>query len=87
MYSGCIQRKTIILLIINFDRFNGITIRPHHLQEINVEVFAEQLAASLKSWKEEGRRGVWIKITSEQSDLIPIATKVSVLIVAISGFY
>ena len=33
-------------------------------------------AASLVAWQGEGRRGVWVKISLEQSELIPAAAKV-----------
>ena len=63
-------------LILNHDRFNGVTIRPNHLSEVNVDSFSQLLPVSLETWKQEGRRGVWIKIPTHQSELIPIATKV-----------
>lgn len=63
-------------LTLNLYRFNGVTIRPNHLSEVNVDSFSQLLPVSLETWKQEGRRGVWIKIPTDQSELIPIATKV-----------
>ena len=61
---------------LNHFRFNGVTIRPSHLSEVNVDSFSQLLSVSLETWKQDGRRGVWIKIPTHQSELIPIATKV-----------
>ena len=57
--------------------FNGVIIKPRHYGgEISVDEFRLRLTASLASYKEAGRRGVWLMIPLAQSELIPVAAKV-----------
>ncbi|MCH94870.1 nudix hydrolase 8-like, partial [Trifolium medium] len=37
--------------------------------------FASMLCLSLSHWKKKGKKGVWLKLPLEQSDLVPIAVK------------
>ena len=61
--------------------FNGVTVKRHHLEEIPDSLtFQERLESSLKTWKEEGRRGIWLQIPTEKADMIPVATKVDTTI-------
>jgi 8-oxo-dGTP pyrophosphatase MutT (NUDIX family) len=56
------------------DVFNGVTIGPEHLVDMTYERLKKQLPLALKTWLEEGKRGIWIKIPTNQSELISIAT-------------
>jgi hypothetical protein len=58
------------------DVFNGVTIGPEHLVDMTYERLKKQLPLALKTWLEEGKRGIWIKIPTNQSELISIATNV-----------
>ena len=61
--------------------FNGVTVKRHHLEEIPDSLtFQEKLESSLKTWKEEERRGIWLQIPTEKADMIPVATKVDTTI-------
>ena len=61
--------------------FNGVTVKRHHLEEIPDSLtFQKRLESSLKTWKEEGRRGIWLQIPTEKADMIPVATKVDTTI-------
>ena len=71
-YAFCNNRE----LQYYFIRFNGVNVRPGHLQGLDAASFQKKLIVSLKHWQSEGRRGIWIKIPTEQSELIPITTKV-----------
>lgn len=56
------------------DRFKGVTL------SICGEVFAKEefetlLISSLEQWRSEKKRGIWITVSSKQSDLIPVLTK------------
>ena len=62
----------------SYCRFNGINVRSHHIKDLDPDTFSKKLTMSLDLWKKEGRRGIWIKISIDQSDLIPVATKVGV---------
>ena len=39
------------------------------------------VAASLKLWRESGRRGAWLRIPVEKSHLIPVAVEVRITFV------
>ncbi len=52
-------------------------VKERHIGDISVEQFSERLKASLSAWREEGRRGVWLRIPIHQSDFIPVAVKVN----------
>ncbi len=51
-------------------------VKERHLGDISVDQFSERLKVSLSAWREEGMRGVWLRIPIHQSDFIPVAVKV-----------
>lgn len=55
------------------DQFGGIIIDSEQLPD-EADEFAERLRTSLSSWREEGRRLVWVKVPIQKAQLIPIAT-------------
>ncbi|XP_022754935.1 nudix hydrolase 8-like [Durio zibethinus] len=54
------------------DEYNGVIIDTECLPS-SANAFASVLRASLSNWKLKGKRGIWLKIISEQADLVPIA--------------
>lgn len=64
-------------VIVSCSSFSGVTIRPHHLLGVDRETFSRQLPLALATWEQEGKRGIWIKVPTEQAELIPVATNVS----------
>ncbi|XWS69964.1 hypothetical protein CRYUN_Cryun03dG0008600 [Craigia yunnanensis] len=54
------------------DEYNGVIIDTECLPS-SANAFASALRASLSNWKLKGKRGLWLKILSEQADLVPIA--------------
>ncbi|KAJ6856895.1 nudix hydrolase 8-like isoform X1 [Populus alba x Populus x berolinensis] len=56
------------------DEYDGVIIDPNKLPS-SANAFASALRAALSKWKFKGRKGIWLKILSEQVDLVPIAIK------------
>ncbi|KAE7998626.1 hypothetical protein FH972_003152 [Carpinus fangiana] len=54
------------------DEYDGVIINPESLPS-SANAFASALRASLSHWKLKGKKGVWLQILEEQSDLVPIA--------------
>ncbi|KAF8380565.1 hypothetical protein HHK36_028053 [Tetracentron sinense] len=56
------------------DEYEGVVVNPERLPS-NPNAFASILHSSLSHWKMKGKKGVWLKLPLEQSDLVPIAVK------------
>ncbi|XP_043718377.1 nudix hydrolase 8-like [Telopea speciosissima] len=56
------------------DEYEGIVVNSERLPS-NSRAFASILQSSLSRWKREGKKGVWLKLPVEQSELVPIAVK------------
>ncbi|XP_027065259.1 nudix hydrolase 8-like [Coffea arabica] len=54
------------------DDYNGIVIDSASLPS-SANAFAAALRASLSNWKAKGKKGIWLKLFHEQSELVPIA--------------
>ncbi|PIA64570.1 hypothetical protein AQUCO_00100208v1 [Aquilegia coerulea] len=62
------------LLVAYDDEYGGVIIEPECLPS-SANAFASILQASLFDWTLKGKKGVWLKILTEQADLVPIAIK------------
>eukprot|EP00898_Chlorokybus_atmophyticus_P001395 jgi/Chlat1/2256/Chrsp17S02569 len=51
------------------DKYNGVIITAEKLP-IDVEVFQSLAKQSLRHWREQGKRGVWLKIPKKKSQLV-----------------
>ncbi|KAF9602094.1 hypothetical protein IFM89_024861 [Coptis chinensis] len=56
------------------DEYEGVIIDPVCLPS-SANAFASLLQASLFEWRLKGKKGVWLRILTEQADLVPIAIK------------
>ncbi|RDX99397.1 Nudix hydrolase 8, partial [Mucuna pruriens] len=56
------------------DEYGGVVIDPDRLPS-NPYTFESVLRLSLFHWKKMGKKGIWLKLPLEQSDLVPIAVK------------
>ncbi|KAJ1391711.1 Nudix hydrolase 6-like [Sesbania bispinosa] len=56
------------------DMYEGVIIDSDRLPD-SPSTFASFLRFSLSHWKNMGKKGIWLKLLSEQSDLVPIAVK------------
>jgi 8-oxo-dGTP pyrophosphatase MutT (NUDIX family) len=56
------------------DMFGGIIVEADHLPG-DPELFRARLQLSLDTWRNEGRRLVWIDVPLHRAHLIPVATK------------
>ncbi|KAL8091266.1 nudix hydrolase 8-like isoform X1 [Apium graveolens] len=56
------------------DEYGGVVINPENLPS-NPSVFASVLRSSLSRWMLQGKKGVWLKLPLEKSELVPIAVK------------
>ncbi|KAK9102268.1 hypothetical protein Sjap_019522 [Stephania japonica] len=62
------------LLHAHDDEYGGVIIDPECLP-LSTFAFASMLSASIFNWKLNGKNGVWLKILTKQSDLIPVAIR------------
>ena len=68
--------------MLEHDTYNGVSLRLDHYSDGNnikdevlqPDSFRERLQASLKQWRQEGRKGIWIFVPNAQADLVSIAT-------------
>ncbi|KAL5999327.1 hypothetical protein ACLOJK_040787 [Asimina triloba] len=56
------------------DHYEGIVIDSERLP-FDANVFASSLHVSLAHWKSKGKKGVWLKLPLEHSELVPIAVE------------
>ncbi|KAL5728957.1 nudix (nucleoside diphosphate linked moiety X)-type motif 8 [Ranunculus cassubicifolius] len=56
------------------DEYGGVIIEAESLPS-SANAFASVLRASLFEWTLKGKKGIWLKILTEQADLVPIAIK------------
>ncbi|XP_057510614.1 nudix hydrolase 8-like isoform X2 [Actinidia eriantha] len=56
------------------DEYGGVVVNPERLPS-NPNIFASRLQLSLSQWKTKGKKGVWLKLPLERSELVPVAIK------------
>ncbi|KAE8702438.1 Nudix hydrolase 8 [Hibiscus syriacus] len=56
------------------DEYGGVIVDLERLPA-NPNVFASMLRFSVSHWKAKGKKGVWLKLPIEKSDLVPVAVK------------
>ncbi|KAF5203290.1 Nudix hydrolase, partial [Thalictrum thalictroides] len=56
------------------DNYEGIVVDPERLPS-NPNTFASRLQSSLAHWISKGKKGIWLKLPIERSELVPIAVK------------
>nr|CAD1844942.1 unnamed protein product [Ananas comosus var. bracteatus] len=56
------------------DQYGGIVINPDRLPR-DASAFANALQASLSLWNLLGKKGVWLKLPLDRSELVPVAVK------------
>ncbi|KAG4973046.1 hypothetical protein JHK87_029867 [Glycine soja] len=56
------------------DVYEGVVLDSDRLPD-NPSTFAANLRFSLSHWKKMGKKGIWLRLPSEQSDFVPIAIK------------
>ncbi|XP_028112384.1 nudix hydrolase 8-like [Camellia sinensis] len=54
------------------DEYGGVIVNPERLPP-HPKVFASRLHLSLSHWKTKGKKGVWLKLPLERSELVPLA--------------
>ena len=68
------DQTEIKLLTGNDDIYSGITVDPKLLAKTPT-LFEQQLEKSLAAWREAKRRGIWLSIPHDRTELIPVAQK------------
>lgn len=56
------------------DEYGGVIVDSERLPA-NSTVFASMLSFSISHWKSKGKKGIWLKLPVEKSDLVPVAIK------------
>ncbi|CAA6656618.1 unnamed protein product [Spirodela intermedia] len=72
-YKRPYTRKSYVLDAAD-DEYDGVIIDSERLPH-NPSIFASALQTSLFHWRLKGKKGVWLKLPLELSDLVPIAVK------------
>ncbi|CAN6456856.1 unnamed protein product [Victoria cruziana] len=67
-------KENLKLLESYDDEYGGLIVDPNSLPSCT-NAFAFVLRSSLSYWESKGKRGIWLKILAEQSDLVPVAVK------------
>ncbi|XP_028752705.1 nudix hydrolase 2-like [Neltuma alba] len=70
------ERKSIIsggLLNAVEDQHGGVIVNMN--KRLDSKVFSSMLHASISHWRQQGKKGVWIKLPIESSNLVEAATK------------
>lgn len=55
---------------LQYDHYNGVTIHLDQLPPESSDDFANLLRTSLQTWRQQGRRGIWMHIDKSQSDKV-----------------
>ncbi|MBA0852392.1 hypothetical protein Goshw_004756 [Gossypium schwendimanii] len=71
--SSLFSRKLRILDSFD-DEYGGVIVDSERLPA-NPNVFASMLSLSISHWKSKGKKGIWLKLPVEKSDLVPVAVK------------
>ncbi|CAK9173289.1 unnamed protein product [Ilex paraguariensis] len=71
--SNLYFRYTRVLEAID-DEYDGVIVNSERLPS-NSNVFATKLRSSLSHWRTKGKKGVWLKLPLEKSELVPVAVK------------
>ncbi|KAG7611854.1 unnamed protein product [Arabidopsis thaliana] len=72
LMSSAVKERS--LLDAYDDEYGGVIV-DHGKLPSNPYAFASMLRASLSDWRRKGKKGVWLKLPVEQSELVPIAIK------------
>ncbi|XP_011031938.1 PREDICTED: nudix hydrolase 8-like isoform X2 [Populus euphratica] len=56
------------------DEYGGVVVDQDRLP-VNPDAFAPMLQVSLSHWKMKGKKGIWLKLPLERSELVPVAVK------------
>ncbi|CAE5976084.1 unnamed protein product [Arabidopsis arenosa] len=65
------RAQQIPLLEGEIDNYDGVTVTM--VEPMDAEVFTESLRASLSHWREEGKKGIWIKLPLGLANLVEAA--------------
>ncbi|KAK8470242.1 hypothetical protein PHAVU_004G085676 [Phaseolus vulgaris] len=68
-----VSRKGIKTLRAVEDQHGGVIVNVE--ESMDSSVFASLLKASISQWREQGKKGVWIKLAKEHSNLVDSAVK------------
>jgi hypothetical protein len=68
------KSEEVTLLTGNGDIFSGVTVDQKLLAKTPA-LFERQLEQSLVAWRQAKRRGIWLSIPHDRTELIPIAQK------------
>ncbi|CAL9222432.1 unnamed protein product [Arabidopsis halleri] len=69
------EAQPIALLNGKEDRYGGVEVNLMEVEPMTAEDFNAKLDVSLKAWKDQGKKGIWIKLPCELSSLVDIAIK------------
>ncbi|CAL1375920.1 unnamed protein product [Linum trigynum] len=72
--SRSVFKKSDEVLDACDDEYGGVVVDPDRLPA-NQDLFASLLHSSLSHWKLKGKKGIWLKLPLERSQLVPIAVQ------------
>ncbi|CAN1748359.1 Nudix hydrolase 8 [Linum perenne] len=72
--SSLLKKTTENVLEACDDEYGGIIVDPHRLPH-NPNDFSSLLRSSVSHWRIKGKKGIWLKLPLERSQLVPIAVE------------
>ncbi|KAG8374681.1 hypothetical protein BUALT_Bualt10G0021200 [Buddleja alternifolia] len=66
--------KNVEVLDAFDDEYEGVVVNPARLPS-NPNIFASSLRSSMYHWRKKGKKGVWLKLPLERSELVPVAVQ------------
>ncbi|KAK6157939.1 hypothetical protein DH2020_005253 [Rehmannia glutinosa] len=72
--SSSLFLKNVGVLDAFDDEYDGVVVNSERLPA-NPNVFASALRSSMYHWKLKGKKGIWLKLPLERSDLVPVAVQ------------
>ncbi|ESQ37008.1 hypothetical protein EUTSA_v10003061mg [Eutrema salsugineum] len=57
------------------DSYGGVVVNLMEMEPMDAQDFEAKLDNSLKAWKDQGKKGIWIKLSSKLSSLVDTAIK------------
>jgi 8-oxo-dGTP pyrophosphatase MutT (NUDIX family) len=62
--------------ILTYDHYNGVTVHLDHIHHddfsLNAAAVQARLGNALAEWTKQGRKGIWIHLRNNQSELVPV---------------
>ncbi|XP_027940769.1 nudix hydrolase 2-like [Vigna unguiculata] len=69
------EGERVELLSVVEDQYDGVIVNVENQEHVDSELFSSILKASIYNWKQQGKKGVWLKLFILHSNLVDTAVK------------